>query len=195
MNEGEPLSLKVISKILNDMNYSKVSIFDPHSEVSLALINHCESISNYKFVSLSLQDFYKAKDISKDAMLISPDSGALKKIYKLATQLNLPYVVECSKKRDTLTGKLSGFSANVHDLSDKDCFIIDDICDGGGTFIGLADVLRSKNAKSVNLILTHGIFSKGISLQGINKIYTTNSFKDIPINDTLHCFNVCTQIF
>ena len=112
-------------------------------------------------------------------MLISPDGGALKKIYKVSEYLGGVEVVECSKSRDVKTGKLSGFKVYSEDLEGKDCLIVDDICDGGGTFIGLAAELKNKNAGKLYLAVSHGIFSKGFdSLRCFDKIFTTNSFKD-----------------
>jgi len=58
---------------------------------------------------------------------------------------------------------------------------VDDICDGGGTFLGLATALKEKNAGKLSLIVSHGIFSKGF--EELNKsfdtVFTTNSFRDI----------------
>jgi ribose-phosphate pyrophosphokinase len=58
---------------------------------------------------------------------------------------------------------------------------VDDICDGGGTFIGLVDALKKKNAGDLYLAVSHGIFSKGFDeLTGSFKtIFTTDSFRDI----------------
>lgn len=196
MNEGEPLSLKVICNIINSINYQKVTVFDPHSDVSSTLIDNCTVITNHKIVELSLQHYNEGSIYGKEEVyLIAPDSGALKKIYKLAAHIGTTNVIECGKKRDTLTGKLSGFIAHIDDLNGKDCFIVDDICDGGGTFTGLADVLRMKQARSVNLIVSHGIFSKGYDLKGIDKIYTTNSFKEIESTSKLHCFDINQELF
>jgi ribose-phosphate pyrophosphokinase len=68
---------------------------------------------------------------------------------------------------------------------------VDDICDGGGTFIGLAALLKSHNAGHIVLIVSHGIFSKGFDLAHIDAIYTTNSFKDIEnLPHNVSCFEV-----
>ena len=121
--------------------------------------------------------------IGNQVLLISPDGGALKKIYKVSEYLGGVEVVECSKSRDVKTGKLSGFKVYSDDLEGKDCLIVDDICDGGGTFIGLAEELKNKNAGNLYLAVSHGIFNKGFeSLSVFKKIFTTNSFKDI-VND------------
>lgn len=60
--------------------------------------------------------------------------------------------------------------------------IVDDICDGGGTFVGLAKELRAAGATRVYLYVTHGIFSKRLPLEGIDHVYTTDSFLSGPVN-------------
>ena len=65
--------------------------------------------------------------IGDDVLLISPDGGALKKIYKVSEYLGGVEVVECSKSRDVKTGKLSGFKVYAEDLQQKSCLIVDDI--------------------------------------------------------------------
>jgi len=75
----------------------------------------------------------------------------------------------------------------MDNLEKMDCIIVDDICDGGGTFIGLAEELRRRNAASLYLYVTHGIFSKDADVKLLDhfaKVYTTNSIKDSSVNNT-----------
>jgi ribose-phosphate pyrophosphokinase len=177
MTDGEPFSLRIVAAMLNQAGFRHISIFDPHSDVSTALILRSKAIGNESFVSKCLEHFYQNQE-RDDYALISPDAGALKKIYKVAQFVDAPLVVECSKIRDVKTGHLSGFNTQVIDFQGKTCFIVDDICDGGGTFVGLAALLKSRNAGKIVLIVSHGIFSKGFDLAGIDAIYTTDSFRD-----------------
>ncbi|WP_281227471.1 ribose-phosphate diphosphokinase [Flavobacterium aquiphilum] len=173
MVKGEPLSVKVYADIINGMQFNKVYVFDAHSEVTPALVNNCEVIPNHTFIEAVV------KAIGNDVKLISPDGGALKKIYKVSEFLGGVEVVECSKSRDVKTGRLSGFKVYNDDLQGADCLIVDDICDGGGTFVGLAEELKNKNAGKLYLAVSHGIFNKGFEvLDCFEKIFTTNSFKD-----------------
>ncbi|WP_268848453.1 ribose-phosphate diphosphokinase [Flavobacterium aestivum] len=173
MIKGEALSVKVYADIINSMQLNKVFVFDAHSEVTPALVNNCEVIPNHTFIAEVI------KAIGNDVKLISPDGGALKKIYKVSEFLGGVEVVECSKSRDVKTGKLSGFKVYNDDLQGADCLIVDDICDGGGTFVGLAEELKNKNAGKLYLAVSHGIFNKGFAvLDCFEKIFTTNSFKD-----------------
>ena len=173
MIKGEPLSVKVYADIINGMQFDKVFVFDAHSEVTPALVNNCEVIPNHTFIEAVV------KVLGNEVKLISPDGGALKKIYKVSEFLGGVEVVECSKSRDVKTGKLSGFKVYNDDLQGMDCLIVDDICDGGGTFVGLAEELKKNNAGKLYLAVSHGIFNKGFAvLNCFEKIFTTNSFKD-----------------
>jgi len=176
MMDGEPFSLKIIAAILNQANFKKINIFDPHSEVSTALIERSYSITNKDFVKDCLAD-YLEKNTANDYCLVSPDAGALKKIHKLAQQLNCNNVVECMKERDVKTGQLTNFKVFSESLQNKTCFIIDDICDGGGTFVGTAEALKKLGANKIVLIVSHGIFSRGNKLENVDEIYTTDSYK------------------
>lgn len=174
MVKGEPLSVKVYADIINAMNFKRVIVFDPHSEVTPALINNCEVVTNHTFIKKTMQA------IGSDVLLISPDGGALKKIYKVSEYLGGIEVIECSKSRDVKTGNLTGFKIYADDLQGKNCLIVDDICDGGGTFIGLAEELKRKNAGKLFLAVSHGIFSKGFeALNCFERIFTTDSIKDL----------------
>ena len=175
MIPGEPLSVKVYADIINALALASVTVFDPHSEVTPALLNNCITISNHEFIKKVIEE------IGTDVTLISPDGGALKKIYKVSEFLGGAEVVECSKSRDVKTGRLSGFKVYTDDLNGADCLIVDDICDGGGTFNGLAEALQAKNAGKLYLAISHGIFSKGFDdlSKYFEQIFTTDSIKRV----------------
>jgi len=172
---GEPLTVKVYADIINAMQLDKVMVFDAHSEVTPAVLDRCTVISNHGFIRQAIAD------LKSDALLISPDGGALKKIYKVSQALGGAEVIECSKSRNVKTGELSGFKVYADDLGGKDCLIVDDICDGGATFIGLAEALKAKNAGNLYLAVSHGIFSKGVETLAttFKKIYTTDSIREL----------------
>ncbi|MFK7980161.1 MAG: ribose-phosphate diphosphokinase [Saprospiraceae bacterium] len=174
MVKGEALTVKIYADIINNTQYEAVFILDPHSEVTPALLHRVKVFDNHQLVKQAVLK-------ETDYLLISPDGGALKKVYKLAKDLNGQPVIECSKMRDVKTGQLSGFKVFSDDLKGKTCVIVDDICDGGGTFLGLAKELKAKNAGKLILVVTHGIFSKGLDNLAtvFDKIYCTDSFSSI----------------
>lgn len=161
-----PFTLKVVADVLATGNFTSVSIFDPHSDVAPALLN-AEAILPYGQVEIAsaLAD-----------IIVAPDAGASKRVALLAEMADKPWT-QAFKHRDMSTGHLSGcVLAEPAAVDGKHCIIVDDICDGGRTFVTLAAKLREAGATTVDLYVSHGIFSGGYHLGGIDKIYTTNSY-------------------
>ena len=180
MVKGEPLSLKAFADLVNSQKYSKVFIYDVHSETTLALVNNSVGIDNHDFVKEILNE-------KSNYYIVSPDAGSYKKIFSLCQHLNYTdEIIICNKIRDISNGQIKKITVSHNDLNGKDCYIIDDICDGGGTFIFLANELKKRNCGKIYLVVSHGIFTKGFEiLEGIDHIYTTNSFNDQPLNNKL----------
>jgi ribose-phosphate pyrophosphokinase len=191
MVKGEPLSVKVIADLINSMKLNKVTVFDPHSEVCLALIDNVEALNNHSLAKQSIQ--LRSTD---DFLIISPDAGAYKKIFKVCQHLGYDdNIVLCNKDRNVSTGEITKMTCPVKDFQGRELYIIDDICDGGGTFVMLAEGLKARNAGKINLIVSHGIFSKGIdALKHIDRIYTTNSFSDLQAHPKLTQWDIATLI-
>jgi len=171
-NVGEALSLKVYADLINSQNYTYVNTVDPHSDVTTALLKNVNVVP----IADTLKELI-IKEYGFDTIII-PDSGATKKMfsYYFPDTLGLNFI-QCNKKRDTKTGKLSGFE--VYGSIDKDakCLITDDLCDGGGTFIGLAKEIK-KQCEDISLYTTHSIYSKGMSeiLTTFNNVFTMDTF-------------------
>lgn len=176
----------VICPIINSLKFSSVTILDPHSHVLEACLANFKSERNAYFVNWAYNQIYGIyeKDLKEGfnkSILVSPDAGATHKIYKLAEQIGYKGdIITCSKERDfegKLTKCIVPFKAeNVG----KDLIIIDDICDGGATFINIAKETRRLYGTKFKLylIITHGIFSKGYKelSKYFDGIYTTNSY-------------------
>lgn len=170
--KGEAFSLKVFADLINSLEIPEIWVEDPHSDVAVALINNLKVVEQYRIfrsILRSMQHFY----------LISPDGGALKKIYKLAAKVNCIDVIECSKKRDLKTGEITETKVHMEGYIHGDCVIVDDICDGGRKFIEIAKALKKKNCGKVTLCVTHGIFSNGLEVFDglIDEIYTREGKK------------------
>lgn len=175
MVPGEPLSVKVYADLINGLGLRRIYIFDPHSDVTPALLQLCTVIPNHQFIREVLQH------IGRPVALVAPDGGAFKKVFALSAALQIQEVVTCGKSRDVATGQLTRFQVFADNLNGQDYLIVDDICDGGSTFIGLAEALRRHNAGRLFLAVSHGIFSKGIEplRPHFDTIFCTNTFCDI----------------
>jgi ribose-phosphate pyrophosphokinase len=191
MNHGESLSIKVFCDLINSQNYTKVTIWDPHSDVTPALLNNCTVVSQALILNSRLPlglPRYETRNMAdinnllakfrENTVLVSPDAGATKKILDAAKLLGIKDVVQASKVRDTTTGAITGTVVHSEHIGNKDFLIVDDIIDGGFTFTELAKVLRPLTNGKIILYVTHGIFSKGLRVfEGlIDEVYCANSF-------------------
>jgi len=178
--EGESFTLKVFTQIINSANFENVFVLDSHSDVAPALLENCINIKNDQYVEMAFLEIGSYDDA--DIILISPDAGANKKSNKLFEKLKIfNSLIKCDKKRNVIDGSIEGFEVFTSNLNSSCCLIVDDICDGGRTFIGIAKELKKKNAGNIYLFVTHGIFSNGFDELGkyFKAIYCTNSFKDV----------------
>lgn len=183
-NVGESLSIRVLAKLINSCSFDAVTILDPHSDVTPALINNVRMVTQSDFFSESIQ-----KDNWKETIIISPDAGALKKSETFAKKVGAKGVVVANKKRDLLTGRIE-YVKLTESVDGEHVFVIDDILEGGGTFLLLAEQLQ--NTLSKELAVTHGIFSGGFDkiLSAYDKVYTSDSYHtQLVSRDNLVVFN------
>lgn len=176
---------QVICPIINSQHFNVVSVLDPHSDVLEACLdNFVRPNNNFALVRYALEE---DKTKGPNAVcLVSPDAGALKKVFNVAKQFKIENVVTAAKVRDLKTGEI--IRTEVPNLpistTEKELkyVIVDDICDGGRTFIELAKAIKEQRPEAkIYLVVTHGIFSAGFDylVQYLDGIYTTNSVKDI----------------
>jgi ribose-phosphate pyrophosphokinase len=181
VNGGNNYLADVLAPVINLQGFTGVSTLDVHSDVAEACINNFHSIPNY-FISEVV------KEVS--ASWVCPDAGAVKKIFSLAKRLNYNGdIITCSKVRDE-QGNLS--QTYVPKVDATAYLIIDDICDGGRTFINIAKELRAYSESPVYLAVTHGIFSAGFDEleKYFEQVYCTNSYSDVS-HKLIKQFKVC----
>lgn len=164
-NPGEPLSVAVFADLINSMDFPEVWIADPHSDVAPALIRNSRVVHQHELLGQFINE------IKPDGAwcLVCPDAGARKKFEKLVEATNPPSVIYMEKKRSTLDGSLSDFyiARTIDPLpvvpEAFDLIIADDICDGGGTFRGIAKGIRKVYPRAkVTVVVSHGLFTPNI---------------------------------
>jgi ribose-phosphate pyrophosphokinase len=149
-------ALTTFSKLLNSLNFSEVIFDDVHSPKALKLIKNSKSI---------IPDFDSIAS-ELEANVCFPDKGAS---FRYRTIHD--YVI-LDKERDQETGALT-MKPLEQQLNGK-YLIVDDLCDGGGTFILAAKELYRAGASEVHLYTTHGLYTKGIDClreAGIKRIF------------------------
>lgn len=181
MIKGDSCALKVIASSISRLHTNELILCDAHSLESVKL---CGASKNLIVTDLMGFDFN-----TSEYVLIVPDKGSLHRAEKLMSKYKFSDYVICDKSRDLKTGRITLKVTEPEKCNGKKCIIVDDICDGGGTFISIAEQIKPKR---LMLVVTHGIFSKGFDEleKYFDKIVTTNTYKDNYDNKIVKCIGV-----
>lgn len=183
--------LKLVCDFLNSMD-AKFKIFHPHNpEVIEGLIKNVEIIDNSKFISMVLEQIVTDKfgiewdrlqrdSILSNITLMSSDAGGFKPLMKLCDKINWrgeTFSAAKARSWDEKDGTKFVQQIDREAFQGKDILIIDDICVKGGTFIGLAKLLRKRNIGKLYLAVSHlTVPNPNPELfELFDKIFTTNS--------------------
>lgn len=176
---------KVICPLINSLKFESVTVLDPHSNCLEMGLEHFKKASNAEVVEWALVDILdELSGSSKDLVWLIPDKGATEKAYSTAKEIGYTsHILECGKKRDPKSGQIVETTISHGAIFEHEdiCIIVDDICDGGRTFIELAKAAKKRGAEKMYLVVTHGIFSQGFNLlfDYFDAIYCTNSVYDL----------------
>lgn len=167
-------TLKYFAEVINWLGFDSVTVLDPHSSVSEALINNIVIKHPDEYVREVIREVERDDD---SILMFYPDEGAMK---RYSGMFDRPYAFGI-KKRDWETGEIKGLDVSgMTDLiSGSKVIIVDDISSRGGTFYHSAKKLKELGAKEIYLYISHcentilegEVLSSGL----IDRVFTTNS--------------------
>lgn len=185
---GDAFGLLAFARQIAALGFKELVTFDPHSEVAasvfkalgmkVTVITQATIIGRFDKLNARLQP--AALNAIDRPLFVSPDAGANKRVSDLAALFTHPEFIRADKLRDLATGRIKETVVYGEAMAGRDVVILDDILDGGASFIPLAAALKAKGARRVELYITHGMFSKGIEPifnGGIDAVWTTNSYR------------------
>lgn len=174
MGYGRPVTKKIINKVLKSFDCNNINIIEPHSDYYF---------EDYECEGTSLsQQFVRDHP---EYQLVAPDHGAVERYN------GLQFVGVGNKVRDVETGKITNFEFIFDEIDEeRPILVVDDLCDGGGTFVGLVTEMRKHTQAPIDIYVTHAVNSKGIEnlSKNFRRVFLTNSYKDwdnLPENCTM----------
>lgn len=167
VSNSATFALRPFLVLLRVLDFCWVRVFDPHNPALLEQV-----LGDSTIVMEPKGEILAAiKDCDPDVVLF-PDWGARQRYTHLVEGVWTAYA---EKTRNQATGEITGLA--LHGQVAGKVLIVDDICDGGMTFIKLAEKLYEEGAKEVHLYVSHGLFTKGLQVlrdAGIKRIFTKN---------------------
>jgi len=190
-DRGVP-NLHVYTTMIFEVEADQIIYLDPHSPEWIrdyTSMDDITKITEFPFTRIIKREVQNGDHDSGPhpyTGVIAPDHGAVDRASKAARAMGVP-VYKAGKTRDFETGKLTGFHMEDELPAEGKFLIVDDICDGGGTFLGLAGAIGLPPER-LDLWVTHGIFSKGLweLSETFGEIHTTDSF----LNDELGAYKI-----
>ena len=180
-NADEVFTLKYFCDFINSLGFSNVYVLDPHSDVSVALLNRCVVLTPEKYI----RDVFRSLEVTNNVVLYFPDSSAAKRYSELFP--DIPYCYG-EKKRDWKTGKILGLNVRTNgitDFSGKTILMIDDIISYGGSLFYSAEELKIYNPYKIYAYATHtensvldkekGTLIKALENNTVERLFTTDS--------------------
>lgn len=163
-----PYSLKIVGSVVQGVGARTTYIYEPHSYRSIEFTNCIDENPSENFIL----------DHAQSSTICYPDKGAQDRYDPLWVKID---ALLCEKVRNVDTGVLEGFKVvNPEVFNGGEITLVDDLCDGGGTFIGLAPKLRELNPTKLRLVVTHAVQLNGIKrvAEVFDEVVITNTYED-----------------
>lgn len=179
---GVSFSLKIITQILDNIGFHLITCYDVHSSVAAACFNKTNFYSKAPTLAI-IEWMHNVGMGNKSITVISPDQGAVKRASAVADATS-SYLASFNKIRDPRTGEVTKCELAGALPTTLRYLVVDDICDGGATFIEVAQKLQL-HKEQMFLFTTHGIYSKGFDelRKHYSIIGSTDSYSEIPETD------------
>ena len=173
-----PITAKVVADLLSSVGVDRVLTVDLHAEQIQGFFD--VPVDNCYSSKLFVEDM-KSLDL-KNPCIVSPDMGGVVRARAISKLLNDADIAIIDKRRPR--PNVSEVMNLIGEVKDRECIIVDDMCDTGGSLIGAAKLLKENGAGNIYVAIAHGIFSKDAleKIEGsvIKEVVCTNS---IPLSE------------
>ncbi|MBB6484311.1 ribose-phosphate pyrophosphokinase [Rhizobium lusitanum] len=169
-----PISAKLVANLITEAGADRVLTLDLHAGQIQGFFDI--PTDNLYALPILTRDIKANYDIG-NVMVVSPDVGGVVRARALAKRLDCLLAI-VDKRRDR-PGESEVMNI-IGEVTGKDCILIDDIVDSGGTLCNAADALLARGAASVTAYITHGVLSGG----AVTRV-TNSQLKELVITDSI----------
>jgi len=182
----EPISAKLVAKLIENSGVDIVMTFDLH----VAQLQGFFDIPSDNLDLVPVYAEYILKKKIKDIVFVAPDVGALTRVRTLADVMHAPIAIVDKRRTDSGVAIMENV---IGDVKGKNAILVDDMIDTAGTITEAASILKKYGAKDIYVLATHAILSgpavKRLKNSKIKEIFTTNTI-DIPKEKRIKKINV-----
>ncbi len=168
-----PISAKLVANLITEAGANRVLTMDLHAGQIQGFFDiPVDNLFSAPLFARDIQQHYAGREL----MVVSPDVGGVVRARAIATRLHTDLAI--IDKRRPRAG-VSEVMNVIGEVQGRDCILVDDIVDSGGTLVNAAEALIKNGAKSASVYVTHGVFSGGavarVGASPIEKMVVTDS--------------------
>ena len=148
-----PISAKLVANLITEAGANRVLTMDLHAAQIQGFFDiPVDNLYAAPLYTRDIQERYKGREL----MIVSPDVGGVLRARQIATRLNCDLAI--IDKRRERAGHSEVMNV-IGDVTGRDCILVDDLVDSGGTHCNAAEALIQHGARSVSAYVTHGVLS------------------------------------
>lgn len=151
----QPITARLVADLLTSAGADRVVTVDLHAPQIQGFFSF--PVDDMKTVPMMGQ-YYKNKGLDlENTIVVSPDHGGANRARQLAEILGTTIAIVDKRRPRPNVVEVQNV---IGDVEGKDCIVVDDICDTGGSLCAACQILKDHGAKDVYVALAHGVFSK-----------------------------------
>ncbi|NPD67629.1 ribose-phosphate pyrophosphokinase [Lichenicola cladoniae] len=167
-----PISAKLVANLLTEAGANRILTLDLHASQIQGFFDI--PVDNLYAAPLFAEDA-KKRFLTREMMIVSPDVGGVIRARELARRLETDLAI-IDKRRER--AGVSEVMNVIGDVYGRDCILVDDICDSGGTLCNAAAALQRNGARSINAYITHGVLSAGAVERVASSVFSMMTITD-----------------
>ena len=168
------ISAKLVSNLITNAGAHRIVTVDLHAGQIQGFFDiPVDNLFSTPIFSKHIKKYISNKNI----ICVAPDVGGVERARALGQKLNVGLAIV--DKRRSAPGKSQVMNI-IGNVKGKNCLLVDDIIDSGGTIVSAAKALKEKGAKDVYVYVTHGVLS-GNAVEQINN----SKIKKLILTDTI----------
>jgi ribose-phosphate pyrophosphokinase len=169
-----PISAKLVANLITRAGADRVMTVDLHAGQIQGFFDI--PVDNLYASPVMVRDVKERYELGK-VTVVSPDVGGVVRARGLAKRIDAPLAIIDKRRERPNESEVMNV---IGDVEGRDCILIDDIVDSGGTLVNAAEALLEKGATSVAAYITHGVLSGGAVAR-----VTASKLKELVITDTI----------
>ncbi len=177
-----PIAAKLVANLIVTAGAQRVLTIDLHAP---QIQGFFDIPVDHLYAAPIVVEYFKSNPI-ENLIVVAPDTGGAERARAYAKRLDVGIAL-CDKRRER--ANVADVMNIVGDVKGKNCLIVDDMCDTGGTICKVAEALHKAGANEVYACFTHAVLS-GKAVENINRSY----LKKVIVTNTIPLCENCKPL-